>query len=477
MTRRLVVCLVALVRTASADPAPALDADSALSIDELAQPVRPEHEQILVELIANTPDSEVEEKSDYYFRLGQFYAARFHATHDKADLLRAVKTYKGLVDNDAFRNYPKLDTALFDYGYTLQSGKYMKEARAVYDKLLKNFPNSKYVPEAHLAFGEYFFDAGELADADARYAMVLKFPKSSVYWYAMYKRGWVYLRLQRAQDALEAFFQVAQATKTDAAHAALHRAADGDFVRAYAEVGKPDKALATFRRVDSAAAEDMLGVFAELEAARGKLDAAAATYRELVKLAAKTPSACRWQTRLVAAVAGTADEPHEADALVAMPQCSDALEPAQKQQVAEAALRTWQSAVPADAPLAAPPKRIAAPQALSADEQAALAKLDQLADALPAGERPRARLVEAAIYRKHHHHDEAIAILTELVRHDRDSDVAELAADMWLDSLLRLHRFDAALELADELAADKAFLTGKPTLAGNIAFLRSRSLR
>ena len=75
-------------------------------------------------------------------------------------LLKAVKTYKGLTDNDAFRNYPKMDMALFYYGYTLQGGKYMKEARAVYDKLLKNYPNSKYVPEAHLAFADYYFEAG-----------------------------------------------------------------------------------------------------------------------------------------------------------------------------------------------------------------------------------------------------------------------------------------------------------------------------
>ena len=109
----------------------------------------------------------------------------------KSYLLKAVKTYKGLTDNDAFKNYPKMDMALFYYGYTLQGGKYMKEARAVYDKLLKNYPNSKYVPEAHLAFADYFFEQGQLDDAEARYKQVLKFPKSTAYWYAMYKMGWI----------------------------------------------------------------------------------------------------------------------------------------------------------------------------------------------------------------------------------------------------------------------------------------------
>src|SRR6185503_11122214 len=133
----------------------------------------------------------------------------------KEYLIKAVKTYKGLTDNEAFRNYPKMDMALFYYGYTLQGGRYMDEARRVYDKLLKNYPRSKYVPEAHLAFADYFFEKGELANAESRYKMVLKFPQSSAYWYAMYKLGWIHLNLQRFQEALETFFQVAQNTKND----------------------------------------------------------------------------------------------------------------------------------------------------------------------------------------------------------------------------------------------------------------------
>ena len=93
-------------------------------------------------------------------------------------MLKAVKTYKGLTDNDAFRNYPKMDMALFYYGYTLQGGKYMKEARAVYDKLLKNYPNSKYVPEAHLAFADYYFEQQPARRRRGPLQEVLKFPKS-----------------------------------------------------------------------------------------------------------------------------------------------------------------------------------------------------------------------------------------------------------------------------------------------------------
>ena len=45
-----------------------------LSIEGLVWNIRNEQEAILAKLIDSTPDSEVEEKSDYYFRLGELYA-------------------------------------------------------------------------------------------------------------------------------------------------------------------------------------------------------------------------------------------------------------------------------------------------------------------------------------------------------------------------------------------------------------------
>jgi tetratricopeptide (TPR) repeat protein len=306
---------------------PELNADQVLSIEGLVGGIRGEQEQILVDLIKDTPDKEVEEKSDYYFRLGELYAkqqrffrlnsvdnqikadqakkpgdkSKFKAQADdgakkaKDYLLKAVRTYKALTDNDAFRNYPKMDMALFYYGYTLQGGKYMKEARAVYDKLLKNYPNSKYVPEAHLAFADYYFEIGQLDDAEARYKMVLKFPRSSAYWYAMYKMGWIHLNKQRYQDALETFFQVAQATANDKKQEILNRSSKKDFVRAYAEIGKADKAYPAFQRVDKKYAFDMLQILADLYLGQGKSDKAIYVYGQLMKEAPKDKNVCLWQ--------------------------------------------------------------------------------------------------------------------------------------------------------------------------------------
>jgi tetratricopeptide (TPR) repeat protein len=306
---------------------PTLSADDVLSIEGLVGNIRGEQEQILTELIQNTPDSEVEEKSDYYFRLGELFAKqqRYYrltsadlaikadqqknaaqknklkqdstnaANKAKDYLLKAVKTYKGLTDNEAFRNYPKMDMALFYYGYTLQGGKYMKEARAVYDKLLKNYPNSKYVPEAHLAFADYYFESNQLADAEARYKMVLKFPKSSAFQYAKYKLGWIHLNLSRFQEALEAFFEVAQATKGDKKQEILNRAAKKDFVRAYSEIGKADKAYPAFQRVDQQYAFTMLGILADLYMEQGKSEKGIFVFQDMMKLQPQNKNVCLWQ--------------------------------------------------------------------------------------------------------------------------------------------------------------------------------------
>lgn len=332
---------------------PTLSADDVLSIEGLVGAIRGEQEQILTELIQNTPDSEVEEKADYYFRLGELYAkqqrywrlkavqlqidsdnaknpqqknklksdAGVAANKAKNYLLTAVKTYNALTGNEAFRNYPKMDMALFYYGYTLQGGKYMKEARQVYDKLLKNYPQSKYVPEAHLAFADYYFEQNQLADAEARYKQVLKFPKSSAYWYAMYKMGWIHLNLQRFQEALETFFQVAQNTKNDKKNEILNRAAKKDFVRAYAEIGKADKAYAAFQRVDNKYAFEMLQILADLYLEQGKSDKAIYVYQELMKTAPTNKNVCLWQYNISHAMlsmvgAANADKVREIENLV-----------------------------------------------------------------------------------------------------------------------------------------------------------------
>ena len=280
---------------------PEVDLDSVLAIASPATPVRAEQEKVVEDLIQNTPDSEVDQKSDLYFRLGELYAqqqrywrikaaelatkssgdAQAAANKAKDYLLKAVRTYKSLTDNDAFRNYPKMDTALFYYAYTLQGGKYLKEARAVYDKLLKNYPNSKYVPDAQLAFAEFYFDSNQLTDAEARYQMVLKFPKAAGFPYAHYKLGLIGSMTRRPKDAIDAFAHAMDLTRGNKSQVPLYVASRRGLVRAFADTGTPETALTAFKKIEAAAAFELVDMLAELYVLQGRHDQAAALFRAL----------------------------------------------------------------------------------------------------------------------------------------------------------------------------------------------------
>jgi len=309
--------------------APEITADQVLSIEGQVGDIRKEQVQILDDLIEDCKETkcDVDEAADLYFRKAElhaqqqrFYRLKTQELAIKADnakkpadkakfkkqsddmgknaqkaLIEAVKVYKALADNDAFKNYSNMPKALFFYGYTLQSGKYMKEARDVYDKLLKNYPQSPYVPEAHLAFADYHFENNQLADAESRYKRVLQFPKSSVYWYAMYKMGWVHLNLGRHQEALEVFYNVAMATKNDKKKEILNRAAKKDIVRAYAEVGNVQKAYNYFQKVDKNFAFDMYQLLGDFFTEQGKSEKGIYVFRDLVGIAPKNKNVCLWQ--------------------------------------------------------------------------------------------------------------------------------------------------------------------------------------
>jgi TolA-binding protein len=525
---------------------PSITADAMLSIDRLRGAVRTEQEQILADLIANTPDSEAEEKSDYYFRLGELYAnqhfmwrrksAELAAATDAAQrkqaaiamnrakeyLLKTVKVYKGLTDNDAFRSYPKLDVALFYYAYTLQGGKYMKEARQVYDKLLKNFPNSKYVPEAHVAFADYFFDAGQLADAEARYKLVLKFPKSSVYPYAMYKLGWVYSQLTRGPEAAEAFHQAVLATRGQPTQTELHAAARADFTRAYAQLDKASAAklaavfdnacerqyqvaLATRSvkdidalvrsykqqkqpdddcRANAAAMSSELAAAAYADWAQSQHAESLARAEELFAIhIAAFPDAVAPHAQYAEVLWTRADR--EADAKLRSERWTRAAErfaTLQTVEAARAAALAWMNALDVVAPaetkivLAKPPRSRPRALPLEGSDAKLVAAITAYATQAPTADDELAnmRLVLAAVLRRYRHFEEAATVLDQFLEHHADHARAEFAANLMLDSLMQARLVDELVDVAAAISADRAFLDGKPQLQQNLVLLRTR---
>ena len=233
-----------------------------------------------------------------------------------------MKTYKGLTDNDAFRNYPKMDMALFYYGYTLQGGKYMKEARAVYDKLLKNYPNSKYVPEAHLAFADYYFENNQLDDAEARYKHGPQVPQVER------------VLVRDVQDGLDPSQQAA--LPGGARDVLPGRAGDQERQEAGGPEPRVEEGLRPRLRRDRQGRQGVRRVqarrrrstrstcsqiLADLYLEQGKSDKAIYTYRELMKRAPTNKNVCLWQYNVAHAMlsmvgANNADKVDEIENLV-----------------------------------------------------------------------------------------------------------------------------------------------------------------
>jgi len=126
------------------------------------------------------------QKPDFYFRIGELYAENQRYFSDKARsmdqkifdappgkkadleneqknyekqgqqwLLKAVKSY---IDATKYAKYQRMDEVLFKLAYLLTSVKKEEQAREFFKRLIKEYPNSKYIPDAYLSFAEYYFE-------------------------------------------------------------------------------------------------------------------------------------------------------------------------------------------------------------------------------------------------------------------------------------------------------------------------------
>src|SRR3954471_23407466 len=273
------------------------------------------------------------QKPDFMFRLGELYAEKQRFNFNQARaldqkifelqpnqrgplqaqqktyeaeeqkwLLEAVKSYIGATK---FRKYERMDEVLFRLAFLLTSVKKEDQAREFFHRLIKDYPNSKYIPDAYLSFAEYYFDKGEMDNALKFYEKVEQFPKSSVYPYAVYKKGWCYINNGDFKTALETFVGVVRmATEgkvqiNKAQKDALIKEAKKDIVKAYAHVGGPDKAWEFFQRTGGDFAPKMMEALAELYWEQGKFSDSSRVYRKVISQNMESPRICEWQNKVV----------------------------------------------------------------------------------------------------------------------------------------------------------------------------------
>lgn len=168
---------------------------------------------------------------------------------------KAIEYYT-LIKTD-YPNYAQLDEVLYYLAYEYEQAADYVNARKVYYELIENVPQSKYIPNAYLAFGELFFneaqnDPSKWDLAAASYREVVKYPapENKVFGYAHYKLAYVHWNKGEFARALDEFKKTIDygtqfANLPNAA--ALATSARRDIIPVYALSGKPEAAFNFFR--------------------------------------------------------------------------------------------------------------------------------------------------------------------------------------------------------------------------------------
>ena len=229
----------------------------------------------------------------------------------------AIRTYARLVEH--YPDYARMDEVLFSLAYGLDEMHRQEQSRSVYMRLIKGFPESRFVPHAWLSFAEFYFNEEQDMDAARQfYDKVLETPpeRNPVYGYALYKQAWVLYNLEDMRGALTQFVRTVEFARDhpDARDVEnLARQARRELVLPYARVGRPNQALEFFRRyaTDDDQAYEMLESLAELYYDTGQWEETIQVYHRLMSDRPNSDRLCYWQSRVTNGIVSSRPKPEQ----------------------------------------------------------------------------------------------------------------------------------------------------------------------
>jgi tetratricopeptide (TPR) repeat protein len=113
----------------------------------------------------------------------------------------AIETYRTILDT--YPNYERNDQVLYQLSRAHDEIGEPDKAMEVTDRLVAEYPYSRYVDEVYFRRGEYHFVRKRYLDAEDAYSSVVKMGKSSSYFdLALYKLGWALYKQELYEEAL-----------------------------------------------------------------------------------------------------------------------------------------------------------------------------------------------------------------------------------------------------------------------------------
>ena len=113
----------------------------------------------------------------------------------------AIKTYRKILET--YPNYERNDQVLYQMSRAYDEIGQPDEAMAVMDRLVAEYPYSKYLDEVYFRRGEYYFVRKKYLDAENAYGSIVTMGTSSYYYeLARYKLGWALYKQDLYEEAL-----------------------------------------------------------------------------------------------------------------------------------------------------------------------------------------------------------------------------------------------------------------------------------
>ncbi|MFW5966407.1 MAG: tetratricopeptide repeat protein, partial [Persicimonas sp.] len=197
-------------------------------------------------------------------------------------------------------DYSRLDEVLYRFGRGLIEDDEGPEAVKYLQQLVKDYPNSKYRPNAHLELGEFFFGQEMLGAAEDNYEEVLEYEDNDNYDFALYKLGWVHYNKGEYRKSIERFQAVVEQTDDTLG---FQNQAINDLVLAYGEIDNGWKEMRDYfiEERDKEFAYKQLGRLAELYEQQGKNNHAIAVYEYFIDERPDHQRVPEWAESIIAA--------------------------------------------------------------------------------------------------------------------------------------------------------------------------------
>jgi tetratricopeptide (TPR) repeat protein len=185
-------------------PAPALPVPQRAARPKVPSVAVTPPDRALAPVSAGESEADFEKRAAQSSPAGRTPAAAGADDPERASAREAIALYKKLLKD--YPLYDRNDQVLYQMSRAYEELGQIEEAMAVMDRMVREFPRSRYIDEVQFRRAEYFFTRRRYPEAEEAYGNIVKMGVgSSFYELALYKLGWTFYKQELYEEGLDRF--------------------------------------------------------------------------------------------------------------------------------------------------------------------------------------------------------------------------------------------------------------------------------